>query len=106
VLDNARNDAALAEAATIFAEHGTPTQLAEILRPHLNRLTLSPDVWAAIAIGGAELENNAVRDTAMRKSKGVSDARIEALRAYVEAPERGYAGTRAAAALAALVAAR
>jgi hypothetical protein len=47
-----------------------------------------------------------LRDTAIRKSKGVSDARIEALRAYVEAPERGYAGTRAAAALAALIAAR
>lgn len=83
VLNDARerNDrAAFAGAvALLFAGNVTPTFIASTLRTMLNVATLTPDQWVDVAVGGALLTNNAIRDIAIARAKGLSAARLRKL---------------------------
>lgn len=84
-------DAFAAAVAMLFTSNPSPILVAEILRPVLNAVTLAPDQWVDVAVGGALLGNNAVRDVAVRRAMGVSVARMEQLehaRATADGDER------------------
>ena len=56
-----------------------PKFVAGALRPLLNAVTLTPDQWVDVAVGGALLGNNAIRDVAISHAAGLSVARLNRL---------------------------
>ena len=80
--DRAAFDAAVAR---LFATNPEPEFAAAALRPSLDHVTLTPDQWLDVAIGGALLENNAIRNFATKRSTGASDVRIARLASSVKA---------------------
>lgn len=71
------------------------TFLAGSLRPHMRAITLPPDRWVDVALGGALLANNAIKDTAAARAKGLSQDRHGAL---VKATSEGEQSMKDAAA--------
>ena len=81
VLKDARDDRAAFDAAVaqLFATNPEPAFAAAALRPSLDHVTLTPDQWLDVAIGGAVLENNAIRNFATKRAAGASDERVARL---------------------------
>lgn len=80
-----RNETEALEAATaqLFGSNAGPRFVAGVLRPLLKVVTLDPDQWVDVAIGGALLGNNAIRDVAISHCTGVSADRLKQLAAAV-----------------------
>ena len=56
----------------LFIADASPAFVASVLRPMLNRLTLSAEHWQLVAEGGVRLGNNAIRDLALARGKSAS----------------------------------
>lgn len=69
--------------ALLFANDVDAKFVASALRPLLNTVTLTPDQWVDVAVGGALLENNAVRDAAIARAEGLSVGRVQRLEAAI-----------------------
>ncbi|MEZ4369613.1 MAG: SMI1/KNR4 family protein [Polyangiaceae bacterium] len=82
-----RNDAATFDGcvAILFSEPHSPALIAGTLRTWMGTLTLSAKHWFIIAIGGAMLGNNAVRDIAISKVLKARDLDLKEL----ETPKAG-----------------
>lgn len=65
--------------AQLFASGPEPRFVAATLRPLLKSVTLDPDRWVDVAMGGALLGNNAIRDGALMHCAGLSEARLDQL---------------------------
>lgn len=65
--------------ALLFTDELDTKFVAGTLRPLLNAVALTPDQWVDIAVGGALLGNNAVRDVAVSHAAGLSATRLERL---------------------------
>jgi hypothetical protein len=65
--------------ASLFTDNLTPKFVASALRPVLSSVTLNPDQWLDIAVGGALLENNAIRGFAATRAIGYSPKRLRQL---------------------------
>ncbi len=78
-------DAFHAAVALLFASKLQPEFVAAALRPHLNSVTLEPDQWVDVAVGGVLLENNAVRRFAESRSEGMTAGRLRQLAETVKA---------------------
>jgi len=90
-LDRDDTEAFHAAIALLFTSNPEPKFAAGALRPLLNAVVLNPDQWVDVAIGGALLGNNAIRDVAVARCAGVSVNRLKQLAAAVIAadePER------------------
>jgi len=72
-----------AAVALLFADDSDARLIASSLRPLLNAVTLTPDQWFEVAVGGALLENNAIRDLAVSRAQGFSAARLQKLEASI-----------------------
>jgi SMI1 / KNR4 family (SUKH-1) len=88
-LERDDKDAFTTSVALLFAENVEPKFVAGALRPLLNAVTLTPDQWVDVAIGGALLENNAIRDVAISKAAGLSAARLKRLEVATAAASSG-----------------
>ena len=84
-LDREDKEAFGAAIALLFGSKADPKFVAGALRTLLKTVTLSPDQWVDVAMGGALLENNAVRDAALSHCTGVSAERLIQLAASVTA---------------------
>jgi cell wall assembly regulator SMI1 len=62
--------------ALLFASRPEPKLVAGALRPLLDAVALAPDQWVDVAVGGALLENHAIRDVALSRCAGASSERV------------------------------
>ena len=83
--DRAAFDAAVAQ---LFASNPEPDFAAATLRPSLSSVALTPDQWLDVAVGGALLENNAIRNYATARCAGASDVRIARLASSMRTVEK------------------
>ncbi len=85
----ARDDRAAFDAAVarLFASNPEPDFAAAALRPSLGSVTLTADQWLDVAVGGALLENNAIRNYATARSGAASDVRLARLASDARAAE-------------------
>ncbi|HYQ02611.1 MAG TPA: SMI1/KNR4 family protein [Polyangiaceae bacterium] len=88
-LDRNERAAFHAAVALLFADGLDPKFVASALRPSLNTLTLLPDQWVDIAVGGAQLDNNAIVDVAVSRAEGFSVARLQRLEATIAGAASG-----------------
>ncbi len=72
-----------AAVARLFATNPEPDFAAAALRPSLSSVTLTPDQWLDVAVGGALLENNSIRNYATARCTGASDVRLARLASSV-----------------------
>lgn len=92
---------ALSAALTILlSERSSPRLVAGALRPLLNKVMLDDDQWATVAVGGALIDNAAVRDIALRRAVHPSAKRLLELVARVDAEAASGHSARACAAAA------
>jgi cell wall assembly regulator SMI1 len=82
-LDRDDKEAFGAAVALLFADGTDARFVAGALRPLLNAVTLTSDQWVDVAVGGALLGNNAIRDVAVSRATRVSAARLKRLEAAV-----------------------
>lgn len=90
-LDRDDVNAFQAAIALLFSPEAEPKFVAGTLRPLLSTVVLDPDRWVDVAIGGALLGNNAIRDVAISHCTSVSVDRLKRLAAAVTGaaePER------------------
>ena len=87
----ARDDKEAFRAAVLllFAGSLETTFVAAALRPVLNGVTLDPDQWVDVAVGGALLGNNAVRDIGISRAVGFSPMRLTRLEKTTAAASSG-----------------
>lgn len=99
VIEDARaaGDEALAAAvARLFEGAADPRFVAAALRTSLRAVRLDAPAWARVAIGGALLGNNAIRDVALGRAKGLSMEALGAIARRLDgAPARDRAGIEA-----------
>jgi hypothetical protein len=79
LLDRGDGDAFTSAVTLLFAGDLDARFVAGALRPLLSAVTLTPDQWVEVAIGGALLGNNAIRDVALARAAGLSAARLRRL---------------------------
>lgn len=95
VLEDAvsREDLELLDAALgmLFDARPDAKFIAAAVRPVIHVLNLSADQWVDVAVGGALLDNSAIRDIALPHVRGASPARIQRLeRTVQETPPGPY----------------
>jgi cell wall assembly regulator SMI1 len=78
-LERDDKEAFTAGLALLFTDGLDVKFLASALRPLLSALTLTPDQWVDVAVGGALQGNNAIRDVALSHAAGVSADRLKRL---------------------------
>lgn len=84
-LERDDKDAFNSAVALLFTGNNEPKFVAGALRPLLNAVTLTSDQWVDVAVGGALLGNNAIRDVALLHATGLSVARLNRLEKAVAA---------------------
>jgi cell wall assembly regulator SMI1 len=72
-----------ATVAMVFAANAEPKFVAGALRRVLRSVTLAPDQWVDVAVGGALLGNNAIREVALSHCAGMSAERLKRLESMV-----------------------
>lgn len=82
-LDRDDADEFRAAITMLFGAKAEPKLVAGALRPLLQVVVLEPDQWVDVAIGGALLGNNAIRDVAISHCTDVSADRLRQLAATV-----------------------
>jgi cell wall assembly regulator SMI1 len=78
-LERDDKDAFSAAVRLLFAGDLETKFVAAALRPVLKAVTLEPDQWVDVVVGGALLGNNAVRDIGLSHAAGFSQTRLKRL---------------------------